>query len=134
MDVQERWYLSGSVVDEPPGPGAAQPGETLMHWTAITCSLEADRDDLQAALRRARVLAPALHRTQAGPVQGGRRPSLRRHGEVLALSLRALTYVDARDAVETRRSGCSYGGPRSSPSPWARRLRAPPGRRGNEVG
>lgn len=102
MDVQERWYLSGRVVDGPPSPGAAQPGESLVHWTAVTCSLETDRDELADLLRHAGVLAPALHRIRAGAVQGGRRPSLRRHGEVVELSLRALTYVDARDAVETQ--------------------------------
>lgn len=103
MEVHERWFVDGEVVPVSQGTAQAVPdGVDQVHWTWIVGPSEADRDELLPVLfERAGVEPAAARRLLRTTPQGTRRPSLRRHGDTVALSLRLLSYDDPTDAVES---------------------------------
>ena len=102
MDVQERWYRDGRLTTD---VDPAVP-DGLVHWTSVAGALPDDHDGLLALLARTGVGAPTLHRILTdearGGVRGGRRPTLRKQADAIALSLRYLSYEDPTDAVESQ--------------------------------
>ncbi|MFC6152492.1 CorA family divalent cation transporter [Nocardioides yefusunii] len=102
MEVHERLFVDGQPADVTTRPEDDAPGTSRVHWTWIVGPSEADRDDLLPVLFERAGVEPAATRRLLRATPGGtRRPSLRRHGETVALSLRLLDYDDPTDAVES---------------------------------
>lgn len=97
MKVSEHCVVDGHLLHRP-----AAPGEDGVRWTWFEDLDDTDRDpELLRTLSRTGLDAATVERLLGREGTGVRRPTLRRHGETFALSLRLLDYDDTTDAVET---------------------------------